>query len=124
MNSLNFSLTFISYWSLFPNLFLNYKLVIIAIDVVNYLITLRTIITRLGYIITYIGPLCFVLMVTMATEARDDLKRRQRDKEANAQRYRRLGMDGEQQDVAAADITVGDLIIICKDQRVSSMMYY
>ncbi|KAI8049231.1 hypothetical protein BDF22DRAFT_195005 [Syncephalis plumigaleata] len=77
---------------------------------------------QIGYIITYVGPLCFVLMVTMATEARDDLKRRRRDKEANAQRYQRLGMDGEQQDVAAADITVGDLIVICKDQRVPADM--
>ncbi|KAI9594921.1 ATPase, class II, type 9A [Syncephalis fuscata] len=77
---------------------------------------------QIGYIITYIGPLCFVLLVTMATEARDDIKRRRRDKEANAQRYRRLNTNGDQQDVTAADIVVGDLVVICKDQRIPADM--
>jgi phospholipid-translocating ATPase len=73
----------------------------------------------IGYIITYVGPLCFVLLVTMSKEASDDLARRRRDREANAQRYHALNEDGEWREITAADITVGDLIVIHKDQRVS-----
>lgn len=42
---------------------------------------------RIGYISTYIAPLAFVLMITMGKEAYDDIERRRRDNEANAERY-------------------------------------
>ncbi|RKP10075.1 phospholipid-translocating P-type ATPase [Thamnocephalis sphaerospora] len=77
---------------------------------------------QIGYIITYIGPLCFVLMVTMAKEASDDLARRRRDREANAQRYQLLTEDGDWREVTAAEISVGDLVVIRKDQRVPADM--
>jgi hypothetical protein len=41
----------------------------------------------LGFIVTYIAPLAFVLFVTMGKEAYDDYKRHLRDREANSQRY-------------------------------------
>ncbi|KAF9259302.1 phospholipid-translocating P-type ATPase [Marasmius fiardii PR-910] len=42
---------------------------------------------RIGFILTYIAPLAFVLFVTMGKEAYDDYKRYQRDREANSQKY-------------------------------------
>ncbi|KAF5347357.1 hypothetical protein D9756_009903 [Leucocoprinus leucothites] len=42
---------------------------------------------KIGFIVTYIAPLAFVLCVTMGKEAYDDYKRHLRDKEANSQRY-------------------------------------
>ncbi|KAL0567572.1 putative aminophospholipid-translocase, partial [Marasmius crinis-equi] len=42
---------------------------------------------KIGFILTYIAPLAFVLFVTMGKEAYDDYKRYQRDREANSQKY-------------------------------------
>ncbi|CAI4213818.1 unnamed protein product [Parascedosporium putredinis] len=42
---------------------------------------------RIGYLSTYIAPLAFVLMITMGKEAWDDIGRRRRDNEANAEPY-------------------------------------
>ena len=77
---------------------------------------------RVGYLITYIGPLAFVLTVSLAKSAFDDLMRRRRDDEVNRQLYERLGAaahePGERRQVRAADIRVGDLLLLHKDQRV------
>ncbi|KAG8215174.1 hypothetical protein J3R82DRAFT_8689 [Butyriboletus roseoflavus] len=42
---------------------------------------------KIGFIITYVAPLAFVLCVTMGKEAYDDYKRNLRDREANSQKY-------------------------------------
>jgi phospholipid-translocating ATPase len=42
---------------------------------------------RIGYLTTYIAPLAFVLAVTLGKEAMDDIGRRRRDAEANAEPY-------------------------------------
>jgi len=42
---------------------------------------------RIGYLSTYIAPLAFVLLITMGKEAFDDIGRRRRDNEANAELY-------------------------------------
>lgn len=42
---------------------------------------------RIGYLSTYIAPLAFVLVITMGKEAYDDIERRRRDNEANAEEY-------------------------------------
>jgi phospholipid-translocating ATPase len=42
---------------------------------------------RIGYLTTYIAPLAFVLAVTLGKEAMDDIARRRRDAEANAEPY-------------------------------------
>lgn len=72
---------------------------------------------QIGYIITYIAPLAFVLSVTIAKEAYDDFKRYRRDKEANSQQYTKLTETGKI-NVPAEAIAVGDIIYIHKDQRV------
>ncbi|KAI9669850.1 MAG: putative aminophospholipid-translocase [Caeruleum heppii] len=42
---------------------------------------------RIGYLSTYIAPLAFVLVITLGKEAVDDIARRRRDAEANAEGY-------------------------------------
>ena len=42
---------------------------------------------RIGYLSTYVAPLAFVLAITLGKEAADDIARRKRDAEANAEPY-------------------------------------
>ncbi|XP_059477594.1 probable phospholipid-transporting ATPase IIB isoform X2 [Neocloeon triangulifer] len=77
---------------------------------------------RIGYLYTYWGPLTFVLTVTICREAVDDIRRHQRDKEVNCQRYIRLLSDGSKESIPSSKIKVGDLIIVEKNQRVPADM--
>ncbi|KAJ2697484.1 putative aminophospholipid-translocase [Coemansia sp. IMI 209128] len=72
---------------------------------------------RIGYLLTYVGPLVFVLAVTMGKEWHDDHARRRRDSEANGQKYQRLTATGRQV-IASSKIRVGDFVLIEKNQRV------
>ncbi|CAG8498047.1 17763_t:CDS:10, partial [Acaulospora morrowiae] len=72
---------------------------------------------KIGYIITYFGPLCFVLVITMGKEAYDDWKRYKRDQENNSRKYQILTRDGLK-NVPSSRLRVGDLVFIHKDQRV------
>ncbi|KAJ3260318.1 putative aminophospholipid-translocase [Boothiomyces macroporosus] len=72
---------------------------------------------QIGYIITYFGPLIFVLEVTMLKEAYDDYIRYCRDQEANSQKYERLTESGTKK-VRSSQLKVGDLIIIEKNCKV------
>ncbi|KAI9498324.1 hypothetical protein BDB00DRAFT_867486 [Zychaea mexicana] len=76
---------------------------------------------KIGYIFTYFGPLCFVLLVTISKEAMDDFQRHKRDKEANSQLYQTLTPDGFRS-VPSSKIRVGDMIVIQKDQRIPADM--
>ncbi|KAJ1985409.1 putative aminophospholipid-translocase [Dimargaris verticillata] len=73
---------------------------------------------RIGYLFTYVGPLCFVLLVTMGKEAYDDWVRRRRDGEANAQSYEVLQPSGGARHTPSSKLKVGDLVLVHKDQRV------
>lgn len=85
----------------------------------------------LGFIITYVAPLAFVLSVTMGKEAYDDYKRHLRDREANSQRYlvlehptshsaedTYLNTHANTRSVPSSSLRVGDLILLEKNQRV------
>ncbi|TDZ26523.1 putative phospholipid-transporting ATPase NEO1 [Colletotrichum orbiculare MAFF 240422] len=48
---------------------------------------------RIGYLSTYVAPLAFVLVITMGKEAYDDIARRRRDNEANAEEYTVISFD-------------------------------
>ncbi|KAF1805932.1 hypothetical protein V8B55DRAFT_1487212 [Mucor lusitanicus] len=76
---------------------------------------------KIGYILTYFGPLCFVLLITISKEALDDYQRYKRDKEANSQLYTRLTPSGNQ-NIPSSKIRVGDFIHILKDQRIPADM--
>lgn len=73
---------------------------------------------KVGFIVTYVGPLAFVISVTIAKEAFDDFKRYKRDKEANSQQYTKLTESSGKVNIPSESIAVGDIIIIHKDQRV------
>ncbi|KAF8170774.1 protein transporter [Pholiota molesta] len=90
---------------------------------------------RIGFIVTYVAPLAFVLCVTIGKEAYDDYQRYLRDREANSQRYLVLTppqtspshQDTEQaylnthantRAVPSSSLRVGDLVLLEKNQRV------
>nr|GAT57602.1 predicted protein [Mycena chlorophos] len=89
---------------------------------------------RIGFIVTSIAPLVFVLSVTMGKEAYDDYQRNLRDKEANSQKYlvfdpptddRSSALDTAYVDahantraVPSSSLRVGDLVRLDKNQRV------
>ncbi|KAF7315289.1 Phospholipid-transporting ATPase [Mycena indigotica] len=86
---------------------------------------------RIGFIITSIAPLVFVLSVTMGKEAYDDYQRNLRDREANSQKYLVLeppstsSLDNAYIDahantraVPSSSLRVGDLVRLEKNQRV------
>lgn len=92
---------------------------------------------KIGFILTYIAPLAFVLFVTMGKEAYDDYKRHQRDREANSQKY--LILDPTPfsnpthstqpsagsiytRSVPSSALKVGDLVHLEKNQRVPADM--
>jgi phospholipid-translocating ATPase len=41
---------------------------------------------KVGFMVTYIAPLAFVLVITLCKEATDDIKRYTKDKELNGQK--------------------------------------
>ncbi|XP_023389849.1 probable phospholipid-transporting ATPase IIA [Pteropus vampyrus] len=71
---------------------------------------------RLGALYTYWVPLGFVLAVTIIREAVEEIRCYLRDKEVNSQVYSRLTARGTMK-VKSANIQVGDLIIVEKNQR-------
>ncbi|CDO76004.1 hypothetical protein BN946_scf184780.g11 [Trametes cinnabarina] len=83
---------------------------------------------KIGFIVTYVAPLAFVLTVTMGKEAYDDYKRNLRDREANSQKY--LVLDPTEysasspegiphtRSVPSSALRVGDLVLLEKNQRV------
>ncbi|KAF7376047.1 Phospholipid-transporting ATPase [Mycena sanguinolenta] len=95
---------------------------------------------KIGFIVTYIAPLAFVLCVTMGKEAYDDYKRNLRDREANSAKYLVLdpppgdpsssALEGSAYTLAHANtraapsssLRVGDLIRLEKNQRVPADM--
>ncbi|KAH9002856.1 phospholipid-translocating P-type ATPase [Lactarius deliciosus] len=87
---------------------------------------------KTGFLVTYIAPLAFVLLVTMGKEAHDDYKRNLRDREANSARYLVLTSSNDEnlpsfrlednlpptRSIPSSSIRVGDLVLLEKNQRV------
>ncbi|KAI9334592.1 hypothetical protein BDR26DRAFT_908912 [Obelidium mucronatum] len=81
---------------------------------------------KIGLLFSYVAPLVFVLLVTLGKEAADDYERMKRDAEANSAMYQRLSClnrdenlgESDAEWVRSADLSVGDFVIIHKDQRV------
>jgi len=72
---------------------------------------------KIGYLVTYIGPLVFILSITISKEAYDDLLRKKRDNEENSQKYEILTEDGFKY-IPSSKIKVGHLVRIHENQRV------
>lgn len=81
---------------------------------------------RIGYLLSYIVPLAFVLTVTMAKEAGDDIARRKRDLEQNNEQYEVLNRSApltpDVAHVPAKNLKVGDLVRLHKGTRVPADM--
>ncbi|KAK8844583.1 hypothetical protein IAR55_006430 [Kwoniella newhampshirensis] len=105
---------------------------------------------KIGYIVTYVAPLAFVLTVTMGKEAYDDHSRYLRDRESNSTRYlvllpqppsppmtrAQLPLISEDdvprlppslprpqtRSTPASSIKVGDMVLLEKNQRVPADM--
>ncbi|KAG1787260.1 uncharacterized protein HD556DRAFT_1410052 [Suillus plorans] len=81
---------------------------------------------KIGFIVTYVAPLAFVLCVTMGKEAYDDYKRNLRDREANSQKYLTLVPSSDSgphtRSVPSSSLQVGDLVVLEKNQRVPADM--
>ncbi len=73
---------------------------------------------QIGFLITYVGPLGFVLSLTLLKEFYDDYLRYSRDKELNGEKYQKLASDGSLVDVASSDIKVGDIIRLKEKRRI------
>ena len=68
---------------------------------------------RVGFLISFVGPLVFVLTVTMIKEAYDDIKRYEKDCEQNARKFEKIDLAaGVIREVAASTLAVGDLVKI------------
>ncbi|KAG2151082.1 uncharacterized protein EDB93DRAFT_1249573 [Suillus bovinus] len=65
---------------------------------------------KIGFIVTYVAPLAFVLCVTMGKEAYDDYKRNLRDPAPHTR------------SVPSSSLKVGDLVVLEKNQRVPADM--
>jgi phospholipid-translocating ATPase len=76
---------------------------------------------RVGFLFTYVAPLAIVLAITIIKEAVDDFKRYQRDKEANNQKFKKVTKNGLVE-ITSAEIKVGDIIQLEKDERVPADM--
>ena len=76
---------------------------------------------RIGYLYTYWFPLGFVLSVTIIREAIDDIRRWQRDKKVNSEKYSKLTDRGRVM-VTSAQLRVGDVIEVGKGVRAPADM--
>ncbi|KAF8565446.1 hypothetical protein P879_02250 [Paragonimus westermani] len=110
-----------SIWSFFPlvlfeqfSIFLN--LIYLVLSCSQFIPDLRV-----GQLYTYWGPLGFVLCVTFIREAIDDIRRWLRDREVNQTSYSKIVRHGQVR-VTSAEIKVGDLIHLDKNQRVPADM--
>ncbi|KAJ5441575.1 ATPase P-type K/Mg/Cd/Cu/Zn/Na/Ca/Na/H-transporter [Penicillium cf. griseofulvum] len=75
---------------------------------------------RIGYMSSYIAPLAFVVSISLGKEALDDIGRRRRDAEANAEEYCILALgrsNAMEVTKKSRDLKVGDVLKVRKNQR-------
>lgn len=73
---------------------------------------------RVGFIFVYFAPLAFVVGLSLAKEAFDDIKRWIQDRKINSHRYEQLLPDGTFHSIASREITVGMLLRVHAGQRI------
>lgn len=77
-------------------------------------------ILRIGYMSSYIAPLAFVVSISLGKEALDDIGRRRRDAEANAEEFTVLSLERSsavELIKKSRDLKVGDVLKVRKNQR-------
>ncbi|CDW80139.1 probable phospholipid-transporting atpase iib-like [Stylonychia lemnae] len=74
---------------------------------------------RVGFLFTFLAPLVFVLLLTMAKEGYDDYQRYQRDKIMNTKVYKKIDKNSKLTiEVQSKDLKVGDVIYVQSNERV------
>lgn len=73
---------------------------------------------RVGFLITYIGPLMFVLFINMMKEAFDDFKRNLRDKEMNQKKHEILTANGAFKTICSQALKVGHIVKVNQNERI------
>ena len=74
---------------------------------------------RVGFLISYLAPLLFVLTITIIKEMYEDFLRGQRDKALNEKQYKRLDChSGLIRNVKAEDMRCGDIIQVNANERI------
>lgn len=74
---------------------------------------------RVGFLFTFLAPLVFVLMLTMAKEGYDDYQRFQRDKVMNLKPYKKIDHVTKMTvECTGQDLRVGDIVIVGSNERV------
>ena len=71
----------------------------------------------LGFLVTYLGPLVFVLCITMLKEAFDDFKRFSTDNEMNNKKHEILGANGQVRVISSKDLKVGQIVKVSQNER-------
>lgn len=77
-------------------------------------------ILRIGYMSSYIAPLAFVVSISLGKEALDDIGRRRRDAEANAEEFTVLSLERSnamEMTKKSKDLKIGDVLKVRKNQR-------
>jgi phospholipid-translocating ATPase len=77
-------------------------------------------ILRIGYMSSYIAPLAFVVSISLGKEALDDIGRRRRDAEANAEEFTVVSLERSnamEMTKKSRDLKVGDILKVRKNQR-------
>jgi phospholipid-translocating ATPase len=72
----------------------------------------------LGFLVTYLGPLMFVLFITMLKEAFDDFKRFSRDKEMNNKKHEILMYSGAVKTISSMNLKVGHIVKVHQNERI------
>ncbi len=78
---------------------------------------------KVGFLFTYLSPLCMVVGFSMLKELYDDIKRRIQDKKTNSTlvtvlKLNERGSDTVRINKQSADLEIGDIIVLTKDSRV------
>jgi phospholipid-translocating ATPase len=78
---------------------------------------------RVGFMISFVAPLVFVLSVTMIKEFYDDNSRRKKDNEINSTTFLCLDlMGGKFRKVQSKKLRVGDLVVLHPNERAPADM--
>lgn len=72
---------------------------------------------KIGFLFTYIGPLAFVLFLSLFNEVVDEVTKYLRDFEANNEKYE-IVEDGLLVTCRSGDLQVGDIIVLEEGRRV------
>lgn len=107
-------------WSFLPrtlynefSFFLNIYFLLVALSQIIPIL-------RIGYMSSYIAPLAVVVSISLGKEALDDIGRRRRDAEANAEEFTVVSFersDAMEMTKKSRDLKVGDVLKVRKNQR-------